>query len=143
MLLPQQMLPYDWSQLLGGFFVAFLICSFAGVPVSAQSAWEAREVNSWSSQSPMDRESERSQDSRSPHGIPDWAAPSDPGSTSSWGNTRETKGGVQMNSGPGNPPGLPDDPNKVPLSGLEWLLAAGLGYGAYRLRGRGDDDKAA
>jgi len=136
MLLPQQMLPYDWSQLLGGFLVAFLICSVAAVPVSAQSAWETREVNPRGSQSPMDRERGRSQGSSSPEGIPDWAAPSDPGSTASWDNARETKGGVQMKSGPG----LPDDPNKVPLSGLEWLLAAGLGYGAYRLRGRGDDD---
>jgi hypothetical protein len=37
----------------------------------------------------------------------------------------------------------PSNPNRVPLGGLEWLLAAGLGYGAYRLRGQGDDDAAA
>ena len=137
MSLPQQMLPYDWSQLLGGFLVVFLICSVVEVPVSAQSAWETREVNPWGSQSHMDRESERSRESRSPDGIPDWAAPSDPGSTSSWGSAGKKGSGVQMNAP------LPDDPNKVPLSGLEWLLAAGLGYGAYRLRGQGDDDAAA
>jgi hypothetical protein len=34
-------------------------------------------------------------------------------------------------------------PEPVPLGGLEWLLAAGLGYGAYRLRGQRDDDAAA
>ena len=31
----------------------------------------------------------------------------------------------------------------LPLGGLEWLLAAGLGYGVYRLRGQGDGDAAA
>jgi hypothetical protein len=35
----------------------------------------------------------------------------------------------------------PSEP--VPLGGLEWLLAAGLGYGVYRLRGQGDGDAAA
>jgi hypothetical protein len=39
-------------------------------------------------------------------------------------------------------PGPADDPNRVPLGGLEWLLAAGLGYGVYRLRGEGDGDAA-
>jgi hypothetical protein len=37
----------------------------------------------------------------------------------------------------------PDNGSRVPLGGLEWLLAAGLGYGAYRLRERGDEDAAA
>jgi hypothetical protein len=34
-------------------------------------------------------------------------------------------------------------PEPVPLGGLEWLLVAGLGYGAYRLRERGNEDAAA
>jgi hypothetical protein len=139
MSLSQQMPPFDWSQLLAGFFVAFLICAVAESPVSAQSAWETREVNPWGSPSPADRESERSRDSRSPEGIPGWAVPSDPGPTSSWGSAGERGRGVQTNNGPLPP----NDPNKVPLGGLEWLLAAGLGYGAYRLRGQRDDDAAA
>jgi len=130
MSLPQQMPPFDWQQLLGGFFVVFLICAVAEVPVSAQSAWETRQVNPLGSQSPTDHGSERSRDSRSPEGIPDWAAPSDPGSTPSWGSAGERESGVQTKDGPP----LPNDPNKVPLGGIEWLLLAGAGYGVFRLR---------
>lgn len=31
-------------------------------------------------------------------------------------------------------PGTPDNPDQVPIGGLGWLLATGVGYGAYRLR---------
>jgi len=48
-------------------------------------------------------------------------------------------------SSPGDDPGLgspvtanglgpPDNPNRVPLGGMEWLILAGAGYGAFRLR---------
>jgi len=30
--------------------------------------------------------------------------------------------------------GPPDNPNRVPLGGMEWLILAGAGYGAFRLR---------
>jgi hypothetical protein len=34
----------------------------------------------------------------------------------------------------------PSDPNKVPVDGgLAWLLAAGAGYAAHRLRKKEDD----
>lgn len=31
-------------------------------------------------------------------------------------------------------PGTPENPDQVPIGGLGWLLATGVGYGAYRLR---------
>jgi hypothetical protein len=34
-------------------------------------------------------------------------------------------------------PALPDDPAQAPLPGIGWLLAAALGYGAYRVRRQG------
>lgn len=30
--------------------------------------------------------------------------------------------------------GPPDNPNRVPLGGIEWLILAGAGYGIFRLR---------
>ena len=44
--------------------------------------------------------------------------------------------------GPGSPVttnglGPPDNPNRVPLGGIEWLMLAGAGYGAFRLRTAG------
>jgi len=35
--------------------------------------------------------------------------------------------------------GPPDNPNRVPLGGIEWLILAGAGYGAFRLRTSDDD----
>ena len=68
--------------------------------------------------------------------LPDWAKPRSPSDDDSRQGEAPARTRNQF-------PGLADDPNRVPLGGLEWLLAAGLGYGAYRLRGQGDDDAAA
>ena len=93
-----------------------------------------------------------------PGGVPDWAAPG----RGSWvENRRESRpengpkgqsgafprwsgsdapvqqnGSAQMN-GLG-PPGGDDgtNPKRTPLSGLQWLLVAGIGYAAHRLRNR-------
>jgi len=51
------------------------------------------------------------------------------GSSSSWG-TPSTQNG----------PDLPSDPSEAPIGGLEWLVAAAAGYGAYRLREQSDAD---
>jgi len=58
--------------------------------------------------------------------LPAWAEPGVPSPERGRGMGART----QM-----NPASTPDNPSRVPLGGLEWLLAAGLGYGAYRLRG--------
>jgi hypothetical protein len=57
--------------------------------------------------------------------LPTWAEPGAPSPERGRGMGPQT----QM-----NPPGPPDNPSRVPLSGIEWLLVAGLGYGTYRLR---------
>jgi hypothetical protein len=65
--------------------------------------------------------------------LPDWAEPRSPSDDDSRQGEAPARTRNQF-LGPA------DDPNRVPLGGLEWLLAAGLGYGAYRLRGQGDDE---
>jgi hypothetical protein len=70
--------------------------------------------------------------------LPDWAKPRSPSDDDSRQGEAPARRQNQLNG-----ISTPNDPNRVPLSGLEWLLAAGLGYGAYRLRGQGDDDAAA
>jgi hypothetical protein len=66
--------------------------------------------------------------------LPSWAEPQAPER-----KRREPNGQGSIATNGFNPP----EPPPVPLGGLEWLLAAGLGYGAYRLRGQRDDDAAA
>ena len=80
------------------------------------------------------------EESRPPSGsrLPGWAEPAAPqnrvGSDGPSGPNEASRNGISS---------FPGNGDRVPLSGLEWLLAAGLGYGAYRLRGQGDDDAAA
>ena len=50
---------------------------------------------------------------------PDRGAPSSPSAT-----------GMATTNGPSDPPTNPD---RTPIGGLEWLIAAALGYGTYRL----------
>ena len=50
---------------------------------------------------------------------PDRGAPSSPSAT-----------GMAATNGPSDPPTNPD---RTPIGGLEWLIAAALGYGTYRL----------
>lgn len=62
--------------------------------------------------------------------IPDWAEPAEPAPTNQ---------SVQPNVGPPCPGGNcggGEDPTReeIPLGGLEWLLAAGFGYGFWKLR---------
>jgi len=59
--------------------------------------------------------------------LPDWAEPQEPSARapSQWDGSNVPM--TDMN-------GPPDNPNRVPLGGLEWLLAAGAGYAILRLR---------
>jgi hypothetical protein len=66
--------------------------------------------------------------------LPSWAEPQAPER-----ERREPNGQGRTATNGVNP----GEPGTVPLGGLEWLLAAGLGYGVYRLRGQGDGDAAA
>jgi len=79
--------------------------------------------------------------SQNPSGtqLPDWAEPQSSVDDEFPWREAPTRTPNQLNG-----MGFPEDPRRnIPLGGLEWLLAAGLGYGAYRLRGQGDDDTAA
>jgi hypothetical protein len=71
--------------------------------------------------------------------LPDWAEPRSPSDDDSRQGEAPARIQNQLNG-----TDLPTDPRRnIPLGGLEWLLAAGLGYGVYRLRGQGDGDAAA
>ena len=61
--------------------------------------------------------------------LPDWAEPQGPSV-----RAPSQRGGSNVPMTDMNGPGLPDNPNRVPLGGLEWLIAAGAGYAILRLR---------
>jgi len=62
--------------------------------------------------------------------LPSWAEPQRPAPSPS------SPGGDPGLGSPVTADGLgpPDNPNRVPLGGMEWLILAGAGYGAFRLR---------
>ena len=69
--------------------------------------------------------------------LPEWAEPGARSNRdqSSHGGRSDLDGrqgaGAQFQTKDLGPPG---NPSKVPLSGLEWLLLAGAGYGFFKLR---------
>ena len=151
--------PPSWRILLGGLVLAAGLFGGAETPATAQSAWgqsswdvpvQERNRRPWEhSLSPQDVPQDRGVEPGTLDRIPGWAAPQrDPrhgtapnygdlqwGNTERKGNAERQGNGVQMNGGPT----LPGNPNRVPLGGLEWLLAAGAGYGAHRLRNCSQD----
>ena len=131
--LSQQMLPNDWGRLLSGLLAALLICAIGAEPVTAQQSWSSGQDDPWGSHEPADRDTDRPQNDGDLGGVPGWAAPSDVGNApdSEWGSNGEAGDDIQMNA-PAPPP--PSDPSRIPLGGLEWLLVAGAGYAAHRLR---------
>ena len=56
--------------------------------------------------------------------LSEWAQP-DRGTSSS-----PSAPGMATTNGPSDPP---ENPSRTPIGGLEWLIAAALGYGTYRL----------
>lgn len=70
--------------------------------------------------------------------LPSYAQPSRPSSSfgQSRGGTSASDGRMQTNNGPG----VPSDPNQVPLGGAEWLAAAGAAYALNRLRDEESDE---
>jgi hypothetical protein len=60
--------------------------------------------------------------------VPEWAYDGSVGTSG-----RSVGGSPRANSGPNSP----NDPDRVPIGGIGWLLTAALGYGTYRLRGKG------
>mgnify|MGYP006443279241 CR=1 FL=1 len=100
-----------------------------------QGPWER-------SLSPQDMPQDRGVEPGTLDRIPGWAAPQEnPRHDAAphygdlqWGDAERQGNGVQMN-GIGPKP----NPDRTPLGGLEWLLIAGAGYGAHRLRNRSED----
>jgi len=69
--------------------------------------------------------------------LPSYAEPSAP-SPQGVGEGPSSSGGTPRTQEEApNPPG---DPAQAPIGGLEWLVAAAAGYGAYRLREQSDAD---
>jgi len=60
--------------------------------------------------------------------LPHWAEPRT-GSSFSPGSRSDSDVPITKNG-----LGPPDNPNRVPLGGIEWLVLAGAGYGVFRLR---------
>lgn len=59
--------------------------------------------------------------------LPAWAEPRPRSSPASDGPVYPDAPITTMN-------GPPDNPNRVPLGGIEWLILAGAGYGIFRLK---------
>lgn len=59
--------------------------------------------------------------------LPAWAEPRPSSSPASNGPVHPDMPITTMN-------GPPDNPNRVPLGGIEWLILAGAGYGIFRLK---------
>lgn len=109
--------------LLGFLFVA-------EEPVSAQSRQK-------SNPSHLRDDSEGPQEASSPPNVPDWAEPSQ--SRNGYSTSGRLESGVQKNVAP---PGLPSDPQQLPVDGgLAFLAAAGAGYAVRKLKeeGQGED----
>lgn len=80
-----------------------------------------------------------------PGGVPEWAAPHDHWAPSSSPSGRNGVDGSDIQPHAGNPGGgLPGDGSRnIPVDGgLAWLLAAGAGYAAHRLRKKDGDADA-
>jgi len=112
--------------------VSFLVCCglVAGLCVAPVSAAQAQ---AHEQQAPPARSQsvQQSPQSSAPGDVPSWAEPGHAQRGSNQGAYgRQNDGTVQTNA-----PALPDNPKRTPIGGLEWLIAAALGYGTYRLTG--------
>ena len=114
---------------VGVLIVALLLSASIVTTAPAQST----------SEQPYDRSQQsyqsQEQPSSGPAGtdVPDWAE-SDPVRSPSGESSAGGAGQAAANA-----TGPPANPNRVPIGGLGWLIAAGLGYGSYRLGWAGDN----
>jgi hypothetical protein len=107
--------------------------------------WASQKADPWVRHETTGREHPR--DRGAPGRLPDWATPyeADPYGAVPYLDERDID---QVNNGIGSgiQPHMgvtpPFNPDRVPLGGLEWLLAAGAGYAAHRLRKKDDDADA-
>ena len=115
--------PRPWVSLIVAGLILGLVAAMSASPAVAQIGGEA------------DRDRLDAQEQAEPSvRLPSWAEPNEQRLTPRGSSGPEISSpGMQMNQ-PNNPP----NPDRVPLGGLEWLVAAGIGYGVLRLRKGGE-----
>jgi len=120
-----------WRRVAGCLLAAGLVLGAAGQGAEAQSRPSdphrprAAEPSSRQQAPPRGGRSVRSPRRRPQPDLSNWARPDrDRGAT--WSGGGETA--------LSNPSGPPDNPDRTPIGGMGWLVAAGAGYGVYRLR---------
>jgi hypothetical protein len=104
-----------------GLLATLLLVGLSGPTAHAQRAPKQQAPNQTYQQSPSGAPSPSAPAGT---GVPDWAEPERP----SQNQTNPTVGRAATDS-----PTMPSNPKRTPIGGLGWLVAAGLGYGSYRL----------
>lgn len=108
-----------WKGRVGALLLAMLLAGAFGSIAHAQSPSGETAPNQTYQQ-----RSSGAQSGPAGTGVPDWAEseqPSQPRTSSDVGRAAT------------NDPAMPSNPRRTPIGGLGWLIAAGLGYGTYRL----------
>ena len=106
---------------IGGVLAALLLMGLHGPAAQAQHAPSQQPPNPTYQQSPSGAPSPSAPAGT---GVPDWAESKPPSQPQS-----PPMAGRAATDGPT----MPSNPRRTPIGGLGWLLAAGLGYGSYRL----------
>lgn len=106
-----------------GFWASVLLCLFVGG--GAGTAYGQLMEHDRGSQQEHRYEEDRPFDTGA-RSVPTWAEPSAPEKRERSIGRMETKGPV-----------LPSEGGRVPIGGLGWLIAMGMGYGVWRLRDGG------
>lgn len=116
--------------------IVLLLCALSAGPAWAQLGDDESPSSGYEQPERQVDPYHDSQSSRPPSSLPDWAEPNE--------SPRGVPTTAQRNDDPPGPPcpggncGGGDDPGReVPLGGLEWLLAAGFGYGFWKLKDAG------
>jgi hypothetical protein len=119
--------------LLKGASIAVLLTLLTATPAEAQYGERSYGNRSGASAAPTSQR-EAPQHRSAPERLPSWAEPRRPRAPTRAPSPPPADAGAKTHDL--NPPTNPD---RVPLGGLEWLLAAGMGYATWRLRGEEDE----
>ena len=115
--------PRPWVSLIVAGLILGLVAAMSASPAVAQIGGEA------------DRDRLDAQEQAEPSvRLPSWAEPNGQQLSPRAGSRPE----IQSPGGRTNDIGTEPNPDRVPLGGLEWLVAAGIGYGVLRLRKGGE-----